>query len=446
MSQKPADLELSPHSEATRTSTAEQLSQVRRAARASFIGTTIEWYDYFLYGTASALIFPRVFFSNLSPGVATFASLASFSVSWLLRPIGGVVFGHFGDRFSRKKMLMITLIMMGGSTFLIGVLPSYAAAGIFAPILLILLRMVQGLALGGEWGGAALIVVEHAPPRRRGLYGAAVQMGVPAGLLLSTAVVALASTLPDEAFFSWGWRVPFLLSIALVVVGYWLRTVLEDPKAFRQQVEETRAAQLPIAEVLATAKRKTILLALVQFACNTGYYIFTVYTGSYATEQLGMPRSFLLEALMIAAAVDLVMQPVFAALSDRIGRKPVYIFGSLFIGAWAFPFFALLSSETQPLVWLAMIGALGIGHAATGGINGPLYTEQYPLRMRYTGASLAFQLSGIVTSTPAPLVAAWLVTATGNTDSISVYVIASAVISVVCALLLEETYRKRIDE
>lgn len=418
---------------------------VRRAACASFVGTTIEWYDYFLYGTASALIFPHVFFSNLPPAVATFASLASFSVSWLLRPIGGIIFGHFGDRLSRKKMLVITLMMMGGSTFLIGCLPGYAQVGVLAPVLLVLLRMVQGLALGGEWGGAALIVVEHAPAGKRGRYGAAVQMGVPAGLLLSTGAVTAISALPDEAFFGWGWRLPFLASVVLLGVGYWLRLTLEDPEGFKRLREGKAAVQLPIREVLATAKRTTVLLALVQFACNTGYYVFTVYSSAYATEHLGLPKVWILQALMVAAAVDLVMQPVFAALSDRVGRRPVYIFGSLFIGAWAFPFFMLLDTGTPALIWLAMIGALGIGHAATGSLNGPLYTEQFPTHVRYTGSSLAYQLSGVVTSTPAPLVAAWVVAATGSTYFVSVYVIGAAVISVLCALALKETHRVDID-
>jgi MHS family shikimate/dehydroshikimate transporter-like MFS transporter len=418
---------------------------VRRAAKASFIGTTIEWYDYFLYGTASSLIFPKVFFSNLSPVVATFASLASFSVSWLLRPVGGLIFGHFGDRVSRKKMLVITLLLMGGSTFLIGALPGYAQAGVLAPVMLIALRMIQGLALGGEWGGAALIVIEHAPPGKRGRYGAAVQMGVPAGLLLSTAAVTAVSMLPDSAFFGWGWRLPFLVSIVLLAIGYWLRTTLEDPKAFERLRQQKTSVQLPIKEVLATAKRKTVLLALVQFACNAGYYVFTVYSGTYATGHLHLPRSWILQALMAAAVVDLVMQPVFATLSDRIGRRPVYIFGSVFIGAWAFPFFTLLDAKTPALIWLAMIGALGIGHAATGSLNGPLYTEQFPMRMRYTGSSLAFQLSGIVTSTPAPILAAWIVAATGSSHFVSVYVIGAAVVSVICALALKETYRIDID-
>ena len=424
---------------------AEDRAAVMRAAKSSFIGTTIEWYDYFLYGTASALIFPRVFFSNLTPGVATFASLASFSVSWLLRPIGGLIFGHFGDRVSRKKMLVITLLMMGATTFLIGCLPGYPQVGLLAPVLLIILRMVQGLALGGEWGGAALIVIEHAPPGRRGRYGSAVQMGVPAGLLLSTAAVTAVSALPDRDFFGWGWRLPFLASVVLLALGYWLRSALEDPKAFAQLRDRAAQVQLPIKEVLAVAKRRTVLLALVQFACNAGYYVFTVYSGTYATKQLGLPRTWVLTALMVAAAVDLVMQPVFGALSDRFGRRPVYIFGSVFIGVWAFPFFALFNSQSQPLIVVAMIGALGIGHAATGSVNGPLYTEQFPTRMRYTGASLAYQLSGIVTSTPAPLVAAWIVAATGSSTFVSVYVIAAAVISVGCALALRETHKIDID-
>jgi MFS family permease len=338
-------------------------------------------------------------------------------------------------------MLLITLTMMGGATTLIGALPGYVQVGLAAPVMLVCLRMIQGLALGGEWGGAALIVIEHAPAGKRGRYGVALQMGVPAGLLLSTGAVALVSMLPDRDFFAWGWRLPFLASVVLLGIGYWLRRALEDPKGFQELKKSAAVPQLPIKEVLATAKATTITLALVQFACNAGYYIFTVYSGAYATKELGLPREWILQALMAAALVDLFMQPVFATLSDRVGRRPVYIFGSVFIGAWAFPFFVLLDSANQPAIWLAMIAALGIGHAATGSLNGPLYTEQYPTRMRYTGSSLAYQLSGIVTSTPAPLIAAWVVAATGSSMFVSVYLIGAALISVICALMLKETYK-----
>lgn len=415
-----------------------------RSAAAAFLGTTFEWYDFFAYGTAAGLVFPKVFFDEIEGTAGVLVSMATFSVAWLLRPLGGIVFGHFGDRRSRTQMLVITLGVMGVATVLIGLLPSYKQIGVAAPLLLVLLRMAQGFALGGEWGGAALIAVENAPSRHRGLFGSAQQVGLPAGLLLSSGVLAIVSQLPDAEFFAWGWRVPFLASVVLLAIGLFVRLGVGEPETFQQVKRNAEVPKLPLAEVLRSAKRVTFLLVFVQAACNVGYYLATVYSTTYVTDVLELPRSWVVNGLMIAAVVDLVAQPLFAMLSDKVGRRPVYLFGSLFLGACAFPFFWLADTRSLPLLWLGLVLLLGIGHASTGSLNSVLYSEQYPTRLRYTGSSFAYQVSSLVTSTPVPIVATALVAATGSTRLVSVYLVIAAGVSALCILLLRETYRTEL--
>ena len=411
------------------------------SAVAGFVGTTLEWYDYFLYGTAAALVFGHLFFPTLNPAAGTLAALSTFAAAFVLRPVGGIIFGHLGDRVSRKNMLVATLLIMAVGTFLIGCLPTYGQIGIAAPIVLVALRMLQGIGLGGEWGGAALVTVEHAPDGRRGVFGSSMQMGVPGGLLLSTGAVAVVSALPGDAFLSWGWRLPFLFSIVLCVVGLYVRLKLEEPEYFQEVVRTGTRARVPLVEAITVAWRPILLLVFVQAATNIGYYIFTTYSVSYATGTLHLSRAAILNPLLGAAAADLIAQPLFGALSDRVGRRLVYGCGAAFIGVWGFAFFALLDLRQEALIWLAMVVALGIGHAATSGLQGPLYAEQFPTRIRYTGASLGFQLSGVVTAAPAPAVAALLVLATGGSRAVALYLLVAAVVSVACILILRETYR-----
>jgi MHS family shikimate/dehydroshikimate transporter-like MFS transporter len=406
-----------------------------RAALSSFIGTTVEWYDYFLYGTAAALVFPKVFFNELSPELATLASMASFAVAFVLRPLGGMVIGHFGDQMGRKKMLVFTLLVMGICTAGIGFLPSYNSAGYWSPALLILLRIVQGFALGGEWGGAALMSVEHAPEGRRGLFGATMQMGVPAGLLVSTGAFALVSAMPDEQFFSWGWRLPFIFSLALLFVGIYIQKIKDSGNISRA----------PLFEVWQNEKKKTLIMVFFQTVANVGYFLITVYALTYITTKLHLPRSVASTSLLIAAAVDLFMQPVFGWLSDKVGRRVVYGFGAVFFGLYAFPLFWLLDTANPVLITIALSLGLGIGHASTGSLHGVIYAEQYPTRYRFSGSSTAYQLSGIISSAPTPLIAAWLVARSGNSMSVSWYVVVAAVVSLVCVLLVKETYREPID-
>ena len=417
-----------------------------KAAWGSFIGTTIEWYDYFIYGTAAALVFPHVFFTNLSPAMATLMSMISFSVAFVLRQIGGLVRGDFGDRMGRKKLLVFTLMVMGLCTAAIGFLPSYDQGGEIGPILLILLRIIQGFALGGEWGGAALMSVEHAPKGRRGLWGSTMQMGVPAGLLVSAGAFALVSSLPDEQFFGWAWRLPFIFSLALLGVGLYIRLQVSEPEAFEEIARKGEIEKAPLLNVVKYEKKKTIVMAFFQTVANVGYFLITVYSLSYITEHLHIPRSVASNALLIAAAVDLFMQPVFGWLSDKVGRKVVYGFGALFFACYAFPFFALLNTADPVYITIALSLGLGLGHASTGSLHGVIYAEQYPTKYRFSGASTAYQLSGIVSSAPTPIIAAWLITSTGGTSAVSWFVIAAAAITMFCIFLTKETYKIDINK
>lgn len=416
-----------------------------RAALSSFIGTTVEWYDYFLYGTAAALVFPKVFFNELTPELATLASMASFAVAFILRPLGGMVIGHFGDRMGRKKMLVFTLLVMGLCTAAIGFLPSFNSVGYWSPGLLILLRVIQGFALGGEWGGAALMSVEHAPDGRRGLFGATMQMGVPAGLLVSTGAFALVSALPDEQFFAWGWRLPFIFSLALLFVGMYIRLQVSEPPSFEKVKASGNVSRAPLLEVWQNEKKKTVIMVFFQTVANVGYFLITVYALTYITSTLHLPRSVASTGLLVAAAVDLFMQPVFGWLSDKVGRRIVYGFGAIFFAAYAFPLFWLLDTANPVLITIALSLGLGIGHASTGSLHGVIYAEQYPTRYRFSGSSTAYQLSGIISSAPTPMIAAWLVARSGNSMAVSWYVLVAALISFVCVLLVKETFREPID-
>src|SRR5215469_6825505 len=336
---------MSAHLEATTNGVErESRSASTRAAFSSFIGTTVEWYDYFLYGTAAALVFPKVFFNELTPELATLASMASFAVAFILRPLGGMVIGHFGDRLGRKKMLVFTLLVMGLCTAAIGFLPSYDSVGYWSPGLLILLRVIQGFALGGEWGGAALMTVEHAPDGRRGLFGATMQMGVPAGLLVSTGAFALVSAMPDSQFFAWGWRLPFIFSLALLFVGMYIRLQITEPPSFEKVKSSGNVSRAPLVEVWQNEKKKTLIMVFFQTVANVGYFLITVYALTYITSKLHLPRSVASTGLLVAAAVDLFMQPVFGWLSDKVGRKVVYGFGAIFFAVYAFPMFWLLNT------------------------------------------------------------------------------------------------------
>jgi MFS transporter, MHS family, shikimate and dehydroshikimate transport protein len=422
----------------------EQTSSVRQVVAASFIGTTIEWYDFFLYGTAAALVFNKLFFPNFEPSAGTLASLATYGVGFAARPLGGVIFGHFGDRIGRKAMLVLSLLIMGVATFLIGALPTYAAIGIWAPVILVLLRMAQGIGVGGEWGGAVLMSVEHAPAGRRGFYGSWPQMGVPAGLFLSTVVFLIVQqTTSDEAFLSWGWRIPFLLSVVLIAVGLFVRLKLYESPAFQRVKDSKTEAPMPIMDVLRKYPREVLLAMGMRIAENGTFYILTVYVLVYGSQELGLPRSTMLWGVVIAALIGLATIPWYGALSDRFGRRPLYLGGALFSLLFAFPFFWLLNTESAVLIWLAIVLGVNVGHDLMYGPQAAYFSELFGTRVRYTGASLGYQLASVFAGGFAPLVAAALLKWSGYW-AVAAYMAVMAAVTVVTTWLASETYQADI--
>ncbi len=377
---------------------------IARVVLASFIGTSIEWYDFFLYGTAAALVFNKLFFPTLDPFAGTMASFATYAVGFFARPLGAIVFGHYGDKIGRRSMLVTTLMMMGLSTFLIGVLPTYDQIGVLAPVSLAALRLVQGLGVGGEWGGAVVLVVEHGHHSRRGLCASSAQAGVPAGLLLANGAFAAVSALPEDQFLSWGWRVPFLAGVLLLGLGLLIRLhILETPLFARAQAQRATST-MPLVDLVRNYRRNLLLAMGARFAENACFYVFTVFIYVYAGEPRGFARETILVGVILGSALQLVSIPAFAALSDRLGRRPVYLAGALFLGLFAFPFFWLVDSGVPVLIWLAL--ALGLtGVAAMYGPQAAFFSELFGTNVRYSGASLGSQLAAPFAGGLAPLIA-----------------------------------------
>lgn len=409
-----------------------------RVVAASFFGTALEWYDFFLYGTAAALVFNRLFFPNFDPVAGTMAAFATYAVGFFARPIGGVVFAHFGDRVGRKSVLVATLMIVGISTFLIGLLPTYESAGVMAPVLLIILRFLQGLGVGGEWAGAVLMVAEQGDPRRRGFATSWVQAGAPIGLLLATGAFGLATFLPESEFLVWGWRVPFLLGLVLTGVGLFIRLkVLESPLLV-EALRGAPPARVPLVEALRRYPRNVVLAMGARMAENVFFYFFTVFALSYGTERLLLPRATVLSAVLFAATIHLIAIPLFGALSDRVGRKPVYLGGTVFLGAFSFPFFWLVSSGPAAL-WLAITLGM-VGHAAMYGPQAAFLSELFGTRVRYTGASLGYQLAAPLSGGLAPIISAVLLAwSGGEVWPVAVYLISMATVTLTSVWLALET-------
>jgi metabolite-proton symporter len=421
----------------------DQDAALRRIVLASFIGTTIEWYDFFLYGTAAALVFNKLFFPTFDPLTGVMASFATYAVGFFARPLGGIVFGHYGDRVGRKSMLIISLMMMGLATFLIGLLPTYGSIGVWAPALLVFLRFVQGFGVGGEWGGAVLMAVEHAGKGKRGLYASWPQAGVPVGLLLSTAVFSVFSRMPEAGFLAWGWRVPFLLGILLVAVGLFIRlSIVESPIFARVQAEGV--SKMPVLEAVRRYPRNILLAMGARFAENASFYVCTVFVLSYATS-IGVAKQTVLNGVLIGSAVEFFTIPLFGMLSDRIGRRPVYMAGAAGMAFFAFPFFRLVDSGNPALIWTAIAVGIGVCHAAMYGPQAAFFSELFGTRVRYSGASLGYQLASPLAGGLAPLIATALLSWSGGKPwPVALYLIGMSLVTWVSVYLARETFESDI--
>jgi MFS transporter, MHS family, shikimate and dehydroshikimate transport protein len=408
-------------------------------ALAGMIGTIIEWYDFLIYGTAAALVFNRLFFPNFDARIGTLAALGSFAVGFLARPIGGAIFGHFGDRLGRKSMLMLTMILMGLSTALIGLLPTYARFGIWAPVLLVILRVVQGVALGGEWGGASLMVLEHAPQHRRGLFGSLVQVGFPIGLVSASAVFSVVSMLPDADFTAWGWRIPFIISVVLVAIGIFVRARLPETPIFEEMKARGQIVRRPFFEMLFKDSRSFLLAVGLKLSEVSWVYMLTVFVMVYATSKLGLAKSLMLNAISLAALLELLTIPLFGHLSDICGRRSLYFAGVAFTIIFAFPLFWLLDMKTPEIVTMTVIVALNLGHGLMFAPESTYFPELFGPSVRYSGASFGFQVSAAIGGGFAPVIAAALAAYLGGTAGVSIMLILLALITLVATLFARET-------
>jgi MFS family permease len=418
-------------------------TQVRRAAVASVVGTTIEWYDFFLYNTASALIFPALFFPSSSAYSGVMESFATYAVGFAARPVGAAIFGYWGDRIGRKATLVVTLLVMGIASALVGVLPGAATLGVGAPVLLVVLRLVQGLAVGGEWSGSVLIAMEWGKQRRRGMLGSYAQIGVPLGLVLGTGGLTLLSSLMSkQAFASWGWRLPFLFSLVLVIIGLVVRLSVMDTPMFTAALRAGRLSRTPVTEVIRRHPKEILLSAGLRFSEQMPFYLFTSFVLTYLVGR-GFSKTFTLDAVLVAAAVELVTIPLFAHLSDRVGRKRIYLIGATLMALLAFPYFAALAGAGAALVFAAVVVSL-IPHAMHYGPQAALIAESFPTHLRYGGAGLGYQLASVFAGGPAPLLATYLLHATGTVYSIAGYVVFAAVITIACTIALPDRSRADI--
>lgn len=419
---------------------------MKKVAVASVIGTTVEWYDLFVFATASALVFNKVFFPDFDPLIGTLLAFGTFASAYLARIVGAALFGHFGDRLGRKSMLLVSLLTMGAATFAIGLLPNYAAIGIWAPILLLLLRVIQGLALGGEWGGAVLMAVEHAPANKRGLYGSWVQIGVPAGTMIANlAFLLIAAWLSPEDLLAWGWRIPFLASVLLIAVGLYIRLNISETPAFNKVKEAEVQVKMPLAEVFRKYWKQVVLGGIATMSTGASFNIIVAFGLTYGTQNLEFSRSVMLGVVLLSCAWCIVMLPVFGALSDRYGRKPIIVAGIVAEALVAFPLFWLMDTKELPLVIFGYL-LLMTAFAANYGPIATFLAELFGTRVRYSGLSISYMLSGLLGSAATPIVTTALLAATGKGSSVAWYMIGAALISLVALLLLTETFKRDISE
>jgi metabolite-proton symporter len=417
-------------------------SELRTVLLSSLVGTTVEWYDFFLYGTAAGIVFPKLFFPSTEPATGTLLAFATFAIGFVARPVGGLIFGHIGDRIGRKNTLVATMLIMGVATFLIGVLPTHAAIGVTAPILLVALRLAQGLAVGGEWGGAVLMAVEYAPRGKRGFYGSMPQVGLAIGLALGTGAFALLGyVLPDATFLSWGWRVAFMLSAILVAVGLYIRLKVMETPAFRKLQQAEAKATIPAAQMIKDPlSRRHLLLGMgSRWAEGVAFNMWAVFTISYATGTLHVGKQVILVSVMVAAVAMIVFIPIFGRLADRVDRRHLYTMGLILLGLATYPALALIGTGSTAVILVTIVVVLGIIYSIVYAPEASLFAELFPTRVRYTGISVVYQLSGIVASGLTPLILAYLLKKAGGGVSLIVaYVVVVTVISAVSTMAIRK--------
>ncbi|HXR87131.1 MAG TPA: MFS transporter [Stellaceae bacterium] len=427
-------------------SEAEHSAQLRRAVIAATVGTTIEWYDFFVYGTATGLVFGKLFFPNSDPLVATLNAFAVYAVGFVARPVGAAIFGHYGDRIGRKSTLIATLMLMGLATFLVAFVPSYESIGIWGAIILTLLRTLQGIGVGGEWGGSVLISMEWARHSgQRGLVASWPQFGVPAGLFLANLAVLAFSQMSGDAFLSWGWRVPFILSIILVGIGLWIRLGITETPLFQRLVKENKVERTPIIEVFKRHPKEILLSALARMSEQAPFYIFTAFIFAYGTGTLHVSRDLLLTAVLVGACLSFITIPLSGYISDRIGRKKMYLIGAVTMGIFGFVYFGMLDTMSSAMIFFAIVLSL-IPHDMQYGPQAALIAESFTGRLRYSGASLGYQLASVIAGGPAPFIATALFAYYQSGTSIALYILFNAVVTIIAVAMMKDYTNKDIDQ
>jgi metabolite-proton symporter len=433
------DITLAPLSEA------EHQRQLRRAVVASTVGTAIEWYDFFLYSVVTGLVFAKLFFPGSDPLTGTLEAFAIYAVGFVARPVGAAIFGHYGDRIGRKATLIATLMLMGIATFLVALVPTYETIGIWGAIILTVLRFLQGVGVGGEWGGSVLIAMEWARSNHtRGFIASWPQFGVPCGLFLANLVVLALSQMSGEQFLSWGWRVPFLLSLVLVAIGLWIRLGILETPIFTRLVREQKIERTPILEVIKRQPGEIILSAFARVAEQAPFYVFTAFIFSYGVGVLKVSRDFLLVAVLVASVLSFVSIPLFGHISDLIGRKKMYMIGAATVGVFGFIYFGLLNTGSLVLIFLAIVLSL-IPHDMMYGPQAALIAESFTGRLRYSGASLGYQLASVIAGGPAPLIATWLYGEYNSSYAIAIYILVCAVVTLIATALMKDYTGKDIE-